>query len=106
MSIPRTGISIGLVLALLLPAAGRCQITPGQANEIRGGINDRIEALTILGGDYELGSGQFRSTGSGDSDLKIDVSKFGGSGEFSDLRQLGDLNISWRPRLQGSMGTV
>jgi hypothetical protein len=38
--------------------------------------------------------------------VTIDVSKFGGSGEFSDLRQLGDLPIAWRPRLQGNMGTV
>jgi hypothetical protein len=99
-------ISIGLVLAVLLPAAGRCQITPGQANQIREGINDRIEALTVLGGDYVLGGGSFRSTGNGPGDLTVDVSKFGGAGEFSDTRQLGDLNIAWRPRLQGNMGTV
>ncbi len=98
--------AIGLVLAVLLPVAGRCQITPGQANQLREGINDRIEALTVLGGDYVLGGGSFRSTGNGPSDLTADVSKFGGSGEFSDLRQLGDLNIAWRPRLQGNMGTV
>ena len=94
------------MLAVLLPVAGRCQISPGQAHQIRDGINDRIEALTVLGGDYVLGGGSFRSTGNGPGDLTVDVSKFGGAGEFSDLRQLGDLNIAWRPRLQGNMGTV
>jgi hypothetical protein len=98
--------AMGLILAVLLPVAARCQITPGQANQLREGINDRIEALTVLGGDYVLGGGSFSSTGNGPSDLTADVSKFGGSGEFSDLRQLGDLPIAWRPRLQGNMGTV
>ena len=54
--------AIGLVLAVLLPVAARCQITPAQANQLREGINDRIEALTVLGGDYVLGGGSFRST--------------------------------------------
>ena len=102
----RVGTSIGLILALLLPVAARCQVTPGQAAQIREGINDRIEALTVLGGDYLLGGGHYQSTGNGRSDRTVDVSKFGGSGEFSDLRQLGDLNIAWRPRVQGNMGTV
>jgi hypothetical protein len=95
-----------LVLLVLLPAAGHAQITPAQADQIREGINDRIEALTILGGDYILGGGQYHSTGNGPSDYTADVTKFGGSGEFLDLRQLGDLNIAWRPRVQGNMGTV
>ena len=97
----------GLAFLVLLPAAGHGQITPGQANLIREGINDRIEALTILGGDYILGGGQYHSTGTGGpSDYTADVTKFGGSGEFADLRQLGDFNIAWRPRVQGNMGTV
>lgn len=96
-------LSMGL---LLLPLPVWSQITPGQAEQLRTGINDRIEALTILGGDYLLGGGHFHSTGDGPSDVDIDTSKFGGSGEFGTLKQLGDLDIAWRPRLQGNMGTV
>jgi hypothetical protein len=95
-----------LILGLLLPLSAQCQITPSQAELLKNGISDRIEALTILGGDYLLGGGHYHSTGNGPSDLNVDVSKFGGSGEFSDLRQLGDLDIGWRPRLQGNLGTV
>ena len=48
-------------LLALLPCAVRCQITTNQANEIRAGIENRIEALTILGGDFGLSDGSFSS---------------------------------------------
>jgi hypothetical protein len=95
-----------LMFGLLLPLSAQGQITPAQAGLLKTGISDRIEALTILGGDYLLGGGHFQSTGHVPSDLDIGISKFGGSGEFGDLQQLGDLDIAWRPRLQGNMGTV
>jgi hypothetical protein len=90
----------------LLPVVGHCQFTPQQIDQLRKGIGDRIEALTVLGGDYVLGGGNFSSNGAQPSNYTATVSKFGGSGEFSDLRQLGDTGIAWRPRLQGNMGTV
>jgi hypothetical protein len=103
---PRACIAAGLIALFLLPVPARCQITPAQADQIRASLGDRIEALTILGGDYLLGGGHYRSTADGPNTADLDVSKFGGSGEFNDLEQLGDLNIAWRPRLMGNMGTV
>jgi hypothetical protein len=36
----------------------------------------------------------------------MDVSKFGGAGDVGDPQKLGDLDVAWQPRLQGSMGYV
>ena len=98
-----------LLLLGLLPRAGRCQISPDQANLFRTGIENRIEALTILGGDFGLAGGSFRSgsnlqPGQVSSSVEFDVTKGGGAGDVGDPRPLGDLNVGWQPRLQGNMG--
>jgi Solitary outer membrane autotransporter beta-barrel domain len=102
----RGGASIGLILAGQLPLSAQSQITPAQAEQIRTAINNRVEAITILGGDYGLGDGTYNSTGISHSDIDISISKFGGSGDVGNPQQLGGLGIGWQPRLQGSMGYV
>jgi len=97
-------VIVGAVAALL-PHCARCQITPSQANRIASALGNRVEALTIEGGDLGLTGGSYRIRGS-DDDMDMDVSKFAGSGEIGDPRRLGDLDIAWQPRLQGSIGSV
>ena len=104
MKLPKCCASAGLIVALLLPICGWCQITPAQADQLRAGVADRIEAPAVLGGDYLLGGGTFHSRTS-ENEATFNVSKFGGSGEFGDLQELGSLNIAWRPRVMGNMGT-
>jgi hypothetical protein len=106
---PHTAVAIVALALSLVPGTGRGQITSEQAKQIRAGIEDRIEALTILGGDFGLASGVFRSrsqiqTGQGSTDVQSDVTKGGGAGDVGDPRPLGDLDIGWQPRLQGNMG--
>jgi hypothetical protein len=36
----------------------------------------------------------------------MDISKRGGAGDVGEPQKLGDLDIAWQPRLQGSMGYV
>jgi hypothetical protein len=108
-SCPHRGAAAALVLVALLPCAARCQITPHQANEIRAGIEDRVEALTILGGDFGLADGSFTTRaklrpGNASANVESHVTKAGGDGEIGDPRPLGHLNIGWQPRLQGNMG--
>jgi hypothetical protein len=52
----------GLIPALILPPCARSQITPAEIGQIRSLVSDRIEALTIFGGDYLMGGGTFHST--------------------------------------------
>ena len=100
----RAAAAVGSIVVGLLPISARCQITPGQALSIRNTIGDRVEALTILGGDFGLAGGSYKFSGQNDTD--IDVSKFGGSGDVGDPQKLGKSDIGWQPRLQGSMGYV
>jgi hypothetical protein len=105
-----TGVVISGLLALTLPHAARCQITPEEASQIRTAIGDRIEALTILGGDYGLAGASFRSTGkfsfSENTDATLDITKLGGAGEIGDPQPMGTMGIGWQPRLQGNMGYI
>src|SRR5579862_5571028 len=105
----RGGASLVASFALILihePA--RAQITPDQAAQIQSAIGNRIEALTILGGDFGLAGGTFRSTGTfrfGETtDSTLDVTKLGGSGDIGSPQPLGGLNVGWQGRLQGNMG--
>ncbi len=96
------------LLGALLSAPAQCQVTPSQASQLRDAIGGRIEALTILGGDYGIAAANFRSTGKfsfGEtSDATLAVTKLGGSGDFGDPQPLGSLPVGWQPRLQGNMG--
>lgn len=103
---PGTAIAWTLLGGLPLPGVG--QITPQQQNAIRTAVGSRIQALQILGGDYGVSGGQFRSTGkfapSSGADADLHFTKLGGAGDIGAPRPLGSLDIGWQPRLQGNMG--
>jgi len=99
----------GWAILSLLPGVSRAQISPEQANALRTALGARIEALTILGGDFGLSDGRYTSTESnaltgGDSHTDLSVWKVGGEGDVGDPQQLGDWDIGWQPHLQGNMG--
>ena len=105
---PRTAGVSAAILVGLLPAGAECQITPAQASQLRNAIGNRVEALTILGGDYGIAAANFRSTGKftfGESaDATVTVTKLGGAGDIGDPQPLGSLPVGWQPHLQGNMG--
>ena len=104
----RTATAIGASLLFWSPGSTWSQITPAQASQIRDAVNNRIEALTIFGGDYGIAAANFRSTGRftlGESaGATLDVTKLGGSGEIGDPQPLAGLSVGWQPRVQGNMG--
>ena len=93
------GFAIGLLSLLLSVVPGRAQ-TPAEINEFRNTVGNRIEAATILGGDFGMAGASYKKGSEGN----IDLSKFGGWGDIGDPRQFGDLPIAWQPQLQGEMG--
>lgn len=103
----RAGASL---LCGLLPGLAWGQFTPEETSQIRRALTTRIEALTILGGDFGLSGGSFSSTSPSPfqrgpaSDASLRVTKFGGDGDVGDPRPLDGLPIAWQPRLQGNMG--
>jgi hypothetical protein len=94
----------------LAPNLASSQVRPQQLDDLRNSIGTRVEALTILGGDFGLSDGSLKSTGSGMfrrseyTDTQLDITKIGGAGDIGDPEPLGDLGVGWQPRLQGNMG--
>lgn len=86
------------------------QITPSEASQIQSVIGNRIEALTLLGGDYGIAGGTFRTTGrlvsGGRTNTTLGTSKLGGAGDIGDPQPLGDLGVGWQPRLMGNLGFI
>jgi hypothetical protein len=100
---------IACALLGLEPGVSRSQISSQQANQLRTALGTRVEALTILGGDFGLSDGSYRSTGPSvlsrnRPETDIDVTKLGGAGDIGDPSPLGNTGIGWQPRLQGNMG--
>lgn len=95
---------------MLLAPPAFCQLTPMQAGQIQSTVGDRVEALAILGGDYGLAGGTFRSTGkftSGVSDDAIlGVTKLGGAGDIGDPVPIAGLGVGWQWRVQGNIGLL
>jgi len=102
--------AISVLLLGLLPALAQAQFTPAQVSQLQSLIGSRIEALTILGGDYGLAGGSFRSTGRlqvvGNAGSTSRVTKLGGAGDVGAPQPLGELGVGWQPRVQGNMGYI
>ena len=101
----RNAVTFGFAAGLLTTLPVHAQLTPEQINDYRNVLGGRVETLTILGGDYGVGGGNYNS-GSGGNNADVSISKFGGMGDIGAPRQLGNLGIGWQPQLQGSMGYI
>ena len=102
------GAVIGTLLIFLFPFRAWCQISPDEVRQIHNALVDRIEALTILGGDYGIAAAYFRSTAKfafGEStNATFDITKVGGNGDIGNPRPVGTLPLGWQPSVQGNMG--
>jgi hypothetical protein len=99
---------VQLLLGTVLPSQVRAQGLTTQVPSELNAIGARVDALTILGGDFGFSDGTFHSLvpdGSGPrSTLTMGVTKIGGDGDIGDPVQLGNFDIGWQPRVQGSAG--
>lgn len=90
----------GWLLFSAKPVAAQTLPTlPPSAFELAG---DRIEALTILGGDYGLSGGAYAIRGNGHFDLSVD--KLGGGGDLGTTFPLGDGGMKWNWVVFGNLG--
>jgi hypothetical protein len=96
-------MAVGVGTSLLMATPASAALTSAEINDFRNTIGNRVEAATILGGDYGIGGGSYFSS-RGNDHVNINVTKFGGSGDVGAPQLLGNLGIGWQLRLQGSMG--
>lgn len=87
----------------LLAVSASAQLPANVVSEARAIAGTRVEAFDILGGDYGLNGGSYKST---EQNVDLNISKFGGSGDIGDPMPIGNTGIAWQPRLQGSMGSL
>jgi len=97
-------VAVGLVLFTLTPAAVRSASLDELKAQFNNAVGDRVETLTIFGGDFGLSGGTFSSFRGPDGTVQLGIDKFGGAGDIGDPKPIGDTGIAWQPRLQGSMG--
>ncbi len=86
-------------LALALPV-----LPPDAIQQFQEVIGNRVEAVSILGGDYAAAGGIYTFRGGSLADLSI--TKIGGGGMVASLKPLGLGNLQWAPVLQGNLGMV
>lgn len=97
--------SATLALLAVAPVVSRAQVVPpGAVAQFQSTMGDRVEAMTVLGGDYGAGSGAygFHNAQGGSADLSL--TKVGGGGVVADPRPLGVGDMTWAPVLLGTIG--
>jgi hypothetical protein len=98
---------IGIFVLLFTVAAGlsvRAQIPPAAIQQFEHVIGNRVEAVTILGGDNGAGGGIYTFRGGAVADLSI--TKLGGGGNIGPIRPLGETGLKWAPVLLGNIGSI
>jgi hypothetical protein len=95
-----------VTMASLACLTAQAQLDPTLLSEAVTKAKERIETITILGGDYGVTGGDYRNNDNQPNKVAISISKFGGAGDAGDVRPIGDSIFGWQPRLQGSMGTL
>jgi hypothetical protein len=84
-------------------AFGESSVVPAVAvAQFQHVIGSRVEAATILGGDYGASGGIY--TFRGGSLAELSIAKLGGSGVVAEPRPLGKSGLQWAPVLQGNIG--
>jgi hypothetical protein len=87
------------VAALAQPA-----LPPQALQQFQQVIGNRVEAVSILGGDYAAAGGIYTFRSGSLADLSI--TKIGGGGAVASPRPLGLGSLQWAPVLQGNLGLV
>jgi hypothetical protein len=77
-------------------------IPPQAIEQFNHVIGNRVELITVLGGDYAAAGGIYTFRGGNLADLSL--SKIGGGGDVAARRPLGLGGMEWAPVLEGNLG--
>ncbi|HEY2589670.1 MAG TPA: Solitary outer membrane autotransporter beta-barrel domain [Tepidisphaeraceae bacterium] len=86
------------------PSAGQAMVPPGAVSQFQGVIGNRVQALTILAGDYSTATGIYTFNGQNLADLSL--IKVGGSGNLAGPAPLFGSRVKWAPVLAGNVGYI
>src|SRR6266487_1453754 len=95
---------VGVLGLACAPAFPQPVVPPQAVEQFQHVIGDRVEAVTILGGDYGAAGGIYSFRGGQAANLSI--AKIGGGGDIAETRPLGESGVNWAPVLQGNLGHI
>jgi len=105
---PKQGIWGRSILASLTLVSTIAQaqpaLPPDALKQFQQVVGNRVEAVSILGGDYAAAGGIYTFRSGSLADLS--VSKIGGGGEVASPMSLGVGDLQWAPVLQGNVGMI
>jgi hypothetical protein len=85
-----------------LHAAAQPVLPPEAIDQLQGAVGNRVETLTILGGDYAAAGGVYTFRGGTLADFSL--GKIGGGGAVAAPKPIGVADLKWAPVLQGNLG--
>ncbi|MFO1475604.1 MAG: hypothetical protein U1F98_03005 [Verrucomicrobiota bacterium] len=94
----------GGIAGLLAPIAAAQTVPPEAVDQFKHTIGNRIEAVTVLGGDYGAAGGIY--TFRGGTLANVGFTRIGGCGDVSAEKPIGSGDFSWAPVLLGNVGDV
>jgi hypothetical protein len=100
----RLQVALAGTALVAVSAGAQPAVPPAAVNQFEHTIGNRVEAVTILGGDYAAAGGIYTFRGGNLADLSI--SKVGGHGAVAAPRPLGVGDIQWAPLLQANAGHI
>jgi len=97
-------LALGSHLWAFTPTTTAAQpaLPPAAADQFNQTIGARVEAVTILGGDYGAAGGLYTFRGGTLADVSI--AKVGGGGNVASARPTGWSDMAWTPVLLGNLG--
>jgi len=100
----KSGAAVAVLALACVSIFAQPILPPDALGQFQRVIGNRVEAVTILGGDYGAAGGVYTFRGGNLVDLSI--AKIGGGGEVASPRPLGLGSLQWAPVLQGNLGMV
>jgi hypothetical protein len=92
----------GVWACVSVEVTANASLPPAAVEQFNQTIGARVEAVTILGGDYGAAGGLYTFRGGTLADVSI--AKIGGGGNVASPKPLGWGDVSWAPVLLGNLG--
>ena len=97
-------IALGCALGMTAATAYAQGVPPEAIQQFQDVIGNRVEAVTIVGGDFGAAGGIY--TFRGGTLATLTITKLGGGGSVTAAKPLGESGLKWAPLLLGNLGQI
>jgi hypothetical protein len=104
MVLGRGLMALGLCVGMTAATAYAQGVPPEAIQQFQDTIGNRVEAATIVGGDFSAAGGIY--TFRGGTLATLTITRLGGSGSVAAAKPLGASGLKWAPLLLGNLGRI